>query len=181
MDDLSGNTRQVIADRIASTGELTGDFEKDAAKGLFQEFKPTAYNFGLNAQNDAIANKAKARFYDPVVSGLVAEQKAGYAGDVQKKIKGASQLAMGQLRYDNARAMAARQRVAQEEAQRAAMIGSLFQVAGTVGGFMAGGPPGAAAGNIAGSQLGASTAGAKSSGNPMGHSGPYMNTAGRTA
>ena len=176
MDDLSGNTRQVIADRIASTGELTGDFEKDAAKGLFQEFKPTAYNFGLNAQTDAIANKARARFYDPVVSGLVTEQKASYAGDVQKKIKGASQLAMGQLRYDNARAMAARQRVAQEEAQRAAMIGTLFQIGGTIGGAMIGGPVGAAAG----SQIGSMAGGAKSS-NSMGHSGPYMNTAGRTA
>lgn len=176
MADLSADTRQLIADRLASSSQLTGDYAQDEAKGLFKEFKPTDYDFGLNAQNDAIAKKAKAKFYDPTIENLVTQQKANYAGDVQKQMKSAQQLGMGQLRYDNARALAAQQRVAQEEAQRAAMISSLFQVGGTIGGAMLGGPVGAGIGGAAGGALGRQSSGAQPT-----SGGGYMNTAGRTA
>lgn len=176
-DDLSGDTRKLIADRLAASEQLTGDYEKDAQKGLFQDFKPTQYDFGFNAQNDAISNRAKAKFLDPVLSDLETRQRVEHSGNVQRQLKSSQGLAMGQLRYDNARAMAAQQRVAQEEAQRAAMIGSLFQVGGTIGGALVGGPKGAAIGNVLGAETAKSTVGAQQTGAGNG----YANTPGRTA
>lgn len=177
MDDLSGDTRQIINDRVNSASQMTGDYEQDAKTGLFKDFQPTQYNFGLNAQNDAIANKAKQRFLDPVLSDIQANDRVGYSGRVQGQMQSAQRLAMGQLRYDNARAMAARQRAAQEEAQRAQMIGTLFQVGGTIAGAMAGGgtPQGMALGANIGGQAGRGLSGSQST-----NSG-YMNTPGRTA
>lgn len=184
-DDLDAQTRQQISDRLNSSNQLTGDYEQDQAKGLFKPMEPDSkYDFGMNAESSAIANKARQKFYDPIMENATTQQKAGYAEQVQKKIQGAQRLAMGQLRYDNARALAAHQRVAQEEAQRAAFIGSLFQVGGTVGGAMLGGPSGAMIGSQVGGAVGGSAAGAQgaaggSAANPGG--GGYMNTAGRTA
>jgi len=174
MEDLSPDTRQLIENRIKANEGITGDYEKDAAKGLFQEFKPTQYDFGLNAQNDAIARKAKAKFYDPVLENLQTQQKAEYAGQAQKQLQRGQKMALGQLRYDNARSLAAQQRLAQEEAQRAQMIGSLFQVAGVGAGAFFGGPAGAAVGGQAGSAVGNSV-----SGGPAAQS--RLNMAGRTA
>lgn len=161
MADLDPSTRQVISDRMAASEALSGDYEKDEKAGFFKDFKPTEYNFGLQAGNDAIANKAKAKFYDPAIDNILTQQKAGYAQKVQNQMKSAQQLGMGQLRYDNARALAAQQRVAQEEAQRAAMISSLFQVGGAaVGGFF-GGPAGAGAGAQVGGAVGNQAGGAQ--------------------
>lgn len=159
MDDLSPDTRQIINDRVNSNSQMTGDYAQDAKTGLFKDFQPTQYNFGLNAQNDAISNKAKQRFLDPVLSGIQAEDRVGYAGRTQQQMQSTQRLAMGQLRYDNARAMAARQRVAQEEAQRAAMISGLFQVGGALVGAGLGGPTGAAIGSQAGAAAGGSQGG----------------------
>lgn len=170
-DDLTPDTRTLIEDRIKATEGLTGDYEKDAAKGLFKEFQPTNYDFGLNAGNDAIARKAKAKFYDPMLANLQTQQKAEYAGQVQRQAQGAQKLALGQLRYDNARSLAAQQRVAQEEAQRAAMIGSLFQVAGTAIGAYFGGPAGAAAGSQIGSSVGTQVGGGGAGGGGIGAAG----------
>ena len=185
MSDLSPEIRQVISDRIKATEGMTGDFEQDQAKGFFQEFKPTEYDFGIKGQGDAIQRKAMQKFYDPVIANLQTQQRADYAGKVQSQMRNAQQIALGQMRYDNARMLAARQRLAQEEAQRAAMIGSLFQVAGIGVGAMLGGPAGAAAGSQLGSVAGESAGGGPAfdarmastgniASNRMGHSGPYM-------
>lgn len=177
MEDLDSNTRKFINDRMQASQQLTGDYEKDANAGFFKEFKPTDFNFGIQAGNNAIANKAKARFYDPTIDNVLTKQKADYAQTVQKQMKSAQQFGMGQLRYDNARALAAQQRVAMEEAQRAAMIGTLFQAGGAIIGGVYGGPAGAGAG----AQVGKSVGDAQAGGAQSQSGGGYMNTAGRTS
>lgn len=187
MEDLYPDTRKLIEDRIKANESLTGDYEKDLAAGSYKPMPTFDYDFGLQGANDAISRKAKSKFLDPAIANLKTQEMADYAGKVQKKLISTQKLALGQMRYDNARALAAQQRYAQEEAQRAAMVGSLFQLAGTAVGAYFGGPAGAAVGG----QLGGMAAGSGQSttgqfggvrqANPGGHSGPYMNIAQRTA
>lgn len=150
MDDLNPSVRQDIQNRISAANELTGDWQKDQEKGLFKEFKPVEYNIG-GSMNDAIMNKAMAKFYDPALANIQTQQRAAYAGKTQAQLRNAQQMGLGQLRYDNARAIAAAQRTAQEEAQRAAFVGNLFQGAGIVAGIAAGNP---AAGALVGGAIG---------------------------
>lgn len=187
MEDLYPDTRKLIEDRIKANESLTGDYEKDLASGSYKPMPKFDYDFGLQGANDAISRKAKSKFLDPALSNLKVQEMADYAGNVQKKLISSQKLALGQMRYDNARALAARQRAAQEEAQRAAMVGSLFQIVGMGVGAYLGGPAGA----VAGGQLGSMSAGPQQpttgqfsgvqQANPTGHSGPYMNLAQRTA
>lgn len=168
MDDLQPGLREDIKNRIESTNQLTGDYNKDAQMGLFKEFKPTEYSLSdKNFGNDAISRKAMKQFYDPAIGNIQAQQKAGYAGEVQKKMQGTQQLGLGQLRFDNARALAAAQRAAQEEAQRAAFISSLFQVGGMAAGGAFGGPTGAMIGGQAGAAAGGAAAGGGMPGQQM--------------
>lgn len=178
MDDLYPDTRKIIEDRVKANESLTGDYEKDIASGAFKPMQLTNYDFGLNAEGDAISRMAKRKFYDPAISNLKTQEMADYAGNVQRKLMSTQKLALGQMRYDNARHLAAQQRASLEEAQRAAMIGSLFQVAGAAAGAYLGGPWGA----MIGAQATQSATPGRSPGsnlmtksipNPTGHSGPY--------
>lgn len=139
MEDLRPDVRQSIQDRINETNELSGDWQQDEKKGLFKEFKPVEYNIG-GSVNDAIGRKAMEKFYDPALLNIGTQQKAHYAAQTQARLQNSQRLGLGQLRYDNARAIAAAQRTAQEEAQRATFIKNLFQGGLAIAGFAAGSP-----------------------------------------
>lgn len=153
-DNLSPDTRKLIGDRIQATDQLMGDWEQDLGKeGGFKAFQPQDLGFGQH-QNTAIQNVANQKFLDPAISQLQQMQKSEYAGNTQKQMQQTQGLGLGQLRYDNARQLAAHQRVSQEEAQRAALIGGIFGLAGVGVGAAVGGAPGAMAGGQAGSKVG---------------------------
>lgn len=142
-----------INDRIQAANQYTGDYEKDKAAGLFKDFQAQKYDLGGEAANSAIAAKANAKFYDPAIEQIKTMQKANWENQVQQKMKDAQQLGLGELQYQQARYMAMAKRRAQEESQRAQMIGSLFQTGGMIGGAMIGGMPGAMAGEQAGKTM----------------------------
>lgn len=151
MDDLDQQTRDLISNRINTQNNLTGDWQQDQGKvGGYQEFQPAKYDFGQNGLNNAIQGRANERFYDPAVANIQAMNKYNYAGLQQGRMKQVQQEALGEQRYDNARVLAAHQRVAQEEAQRAQLLQGILGFGGMVAGSALAGP----LGGMAGSQLG---------------------------
>lgn len=157
---IDPQTRDLIKNRMDATNKLSGDWEKDTGvAGGFQPYKAPDYGFGESGANNAIQARANERFLDPSLQNMQALEKYNYAGQVQKKMKEDQKNALGQLRFDNARMLAIHQRNAQEEAQRASLISSIFQIGGTIVGGVYGGPMGAAAGGAAGSAVGGKVAG----------------------
>lgn len=152
MDDLDKQTRDLIKNRIDSQNSLTGNWEQDQGKaGGYEAPAQLPFDFGQKAYGNAIQEKANARFYDPQVAKTEALSKYNYAGQTQGRMKAVQQQALGQQRYDNARQLAAHQRVAQEESQRAALLQGILGIAGTGAGYALAGPVGGAVGGKIGS------------------------------
>lgn len=143
------NLNQVVGDRIKSDIQVNSSPEATRSNLKL----PTDY--APPTMNDAIKKKAYDRFYNPEeIQGLqdlkMTKNNMGQSQNLLQGAQGVAGLTKQQMDL-------AKQRVADAEKQRAALIGTIFGVAGTVGGTVIAGPAGGAAGaglgNAAGQQV----------------------------
>lgn len=146
--------RQAVT--TAAQAQLVSENNPDEAvnKGLLKITEPPKYASG-SALNEAVIKRARDKYYDPVTS--VGLQKMKFAtGQIENNQNSIGKI-MSLYKLDKQAEEITRQRKSQEDAQRAAIIGSVLGIGGAIGGAMLAGPAGAAAGAQAGQAAGGGT------------------------
>lgn len=157
------NLNQAVNDRIKS------DIEVNSSPSATRSNLKLPTDYAPPTMGDAIKNKAYKRFYNPEeIQGLQdLKMTKNNMGQSQNLLNNANQVAG----LTKQQMELAKQRVADAEKQRAQMIGTVFGLAGTIGGAVVGGPAGAAVGSQAGQGLGGAASPA-----PTSFSGPASNS-----
>lgn len=145
MDDY---IRQALRDRVSSLNQ----YDKDLLTPDKFVAPETNVNYGGVAINSAIQNKANRMFNNP--EQLRQLKFVNALNERQSNIDKTNNLLLRQLSLDKNALGLAEAQSQQRQANRNAVIGTLFGGVGAIGGAAIGGPAGAGAGYNIGSGLG---------------------------
>jgi len=148
-DPLNEQTRRAIDERIAAETELTADQKYDQ-QGVLPKENP--FMNPMDVQRNAIQAKANRSFENDLAK-LKTIAKFDRFEKQSKNLNRAKKFGLGALRHDEARYAALNQRRMGEEAQRAALLGSILGLVGAGAGAALGGAGGAVAGGAVGQGL----------------------------
>lgn len=139
--------RSAVSNIANSALAIESDPDIAIQKGMLKIEKPPEYSYGTPL-NEAVMKRARDKFYDPAISeGL---QKLRHVSNQAANLQNASNNVMQIYKLDKQAEAITRERKAAEDAQRAAVIGSVLGLGGAVAGFALAGPIGGMAGAQAG-------------------------------
>lgn len=151
---IDQTTQDAIKNRVGAATQLAQGYVQGAPS---QGFIPIAENVMPNYEQYGIDNAIKGRAdrtYRDTIDKINAQKQYEAPIKAFDSLQRSKQLQLGESKQHLAKLNAIRQRIAQEESQRAMVLGSLLGLAGTIGGAAIAGPPGAAVGAGVGNAAG---------------------------
>lgn len=152
-------TQDAIKNRVSAASQLANGYIQGApAQGFIEAPQNVMPNYEQYGIDSAIKGRAE-RGYRDTVDKINAQKEYEAPIKAFDSLQKSKQLQLGQSKQQLAKLNAIRQRIAQEESQRAMVVGSLLGLAGTIGGAAIAGPGGAAVGGAVGGGAGRASAG----------------------